>query len=229
MSQEIQIDYSLPVPVFPLPGCVLLPHVTIPLHIFEQRYRAMLRDTLDVKHQLIAMALFEGDDWRDQYEGKPAIRPIVGVGTVHAYEELPDGRFNLSLRGLSRAKVVREIDHDPYRMIHVEPIEDADIMEIDLTEERDALRSLLTDKYLQQWAPVSALSQWLRCESSTLALIDLTAMHICDVEQRYVMLAEADPFVRAKKLIAILREARKALETAANMEPPEQSDRINLN
>ena len=47
MAQTVTIDFSQPVPLFPLPGCMLLPHATVPLHIFESRYRDMVGDVLD--------------------------------------------------------------------------------------------------------------------------------------------------------------------------------------
>lgn len=229
VPDDFEVDFSKPMPIFPLPGCVLLPYVTIPLHIFEPRYRAMTRYALESDQPLIAMALFEGENWRDLYGGKPNIRPFVGVGSITAHEELMDGRFNLSLRGVARARVVNELDHDPFRMANLEPIESEDVMEIDLSDQRDQLRALLTHRSLQDWAPVAALAPWLACTRSTLALLDLTAMHVCDVDQRYAMLAEADPFVRADKLIAVLNETKEALELAERQKGGQDSNDIHLN
>jgi len=216
-------------PLFPLPGCVLLPHVTLPLHIFEQRYCSMVQDALESDRRLIAMALFEGDDWRQQYEASHAIRNVVGLGYITGEEALADGRFNLTLRGLCRASITREIEHDPYRLAYLDPLEQADVMEIDMLEHRTHLDALLHDPHLKQWAPVSAVSQWLTPETSTDALIDQTAMQVCDVDECYNLLAQPDVFKRIDWLLEFLEEAKQALKKAERLEPPELFDHMHLN
>ena len=102
-------------PLFPLPNVVQLPHTWQPLHIFEPRYRAMINDALEAD-RLIAMALLCPN--QDQaYESKSAkIHNVVCLGRIAVEERLPDGRFNLALRGLCRARIETEIDDDqPYR------------------------------------------------------------------------------------------------------------------
>lgn len=92
-------------PLFPLPNVVFFPGVALPLHIFEPRYRAMIRDAL-AGPRLIGMVLLRGE-WEPHYDSKQA--PIFTIGTAGEavrVEELPDGRFNLILRGV-REFVVR--------------------------------------------------------------------------------------------------------------------------
>ena len=67
------------IPVFPLPNVVLFPRVQLPLHIFEPRYRAMVRDVMEADPPLIGMALLRGD-WQEQYEGNPQVFPVGCVG-----------------------------------------------------------------------------------------------------------------------------------------------------
>jgi Lon protease-like protein len=101
------------IPLFPLPNVVFFPQMPLPLHIFEPRYRAMVRDAARGA-RLVGMVLLRGD-WRHDYYGTP---PIFGTGTVGEMvrsEELPDGRFNIVLRGLREFDVVRETSADPYR------------------------------------------------------------------------------------------------------------------
>ena len=102
-------------PLFPLPNVVQLPHTWQPLHIFEPRYRAMIADALD-SNRLIAMALLHPKQ-ELAYETKNAkIYNVVCLGRIAVEEKLPDGRFNLALRGLCRARIESEIDTDrPYR------------------------------------------------------------------------------------------------------------------
>ena len=83
-------------PLFPLPNVVLFPHALLPLHIFEERYRAMVRDMLSGT-RYIAVSLIAAD--AVDGEEKPPVQPIAGVGEVVMAHELPDGRFNLVVRG----------------------------------------------------------------------------------------------------------------------------------
>jgi len=85
----------------------------LPLHIFEPRYRAMVRDAAR-GGRLIGMALLRGD-WEQDYHGKPAIFAIGTVGEMVRVEELPDGRFNIVLRGLREYTILRELDRAAYR------------------------------------------------------------------------------------------------------------------
>ena len=108
------------IPLFPLPDVVFFPGVPLPLHIFEPRYRAMIRDA-NAGTKLIGMVLLRGE-WRAHYETKEA--PIFTVGTVGEavrVAELPDGRFNLVLRGVREFSVRHEPDRGaPYREAQVE-------------------------------------------------------------------------------------------------------------
>jgi Lon protease-like protein len=96
------------IPVFPLPNVVFFPRIPLPLHIFEPRYRAMVQDAARGS-RLIGMALLR-DEWQETYYERP---PIFGTGTVGEMvhvEDLPDGRFNIVLRGLREYTIVRELD-----------------------------------------------------------------------------------------------------------------------
>jgi Lon protease-like protein len=111
--------------LFPLPNVVLFPRVTLPLHIFEPRYRQMTTDSL-AGDRLIAMALLR-PGWEPHYDAKPALYPIACVGKVVADQALEDGRYNLVLRGLSRARILREIECERlYRTAQVQLLSDTD-------------------------------------------------------------------------------------------------------
>jgi Lon protease-like protein len=96
------------IPLFPLPNVVFFPRMPLPLHVFEPRYRDMVRDAA-AGPRLIGMVLLR-DGWQADYEGRP---PVFGTGTVGEMvrtEELPDGRFNIVLRGLREFTIVRELE-----------------------------------------------------------------------------------------------------------------------
>ena len=100
MAEVISVNFSKPMPLFPLPEVVLLPHAIQPLHVFEDRYRVMVEHCLDGSGQ-IAMASFDGDDWKKDYEeGLPKLRPAVCIGQIVHHESLPDGRHQILLHGV---------------------------------------------------------------------------------------------------------------------------------
>jgi Lon protease-like protein len=102
------------IPVFPLPNVVFFPRIPLPLHIFEPRYRAMVQDAARGA-RLIGMALLR-DEWQETYYERPPIFRMGTVGEMVHVEDLPDGRFNIVLRGLREYTIERELDDRvPYR------------------------------------------------------------------------------------------------------------------
>ena len=101
------------IPLFPLPNVVFFPRMPLPLHVFEPRYREMVRDAARGA-RLIGMVLLRGD-WQHDYYGHPPIFSVGTVGEMVRLEELPDGRFNIVLRGLREFTIVRELDRAAYR------------------------------------------------------------------------------------------------------------------
>jgi Lon protease-like protein len=108
------------IPVFPLPNVVLFPTVSLPLHIFEPRYREMVSDALE-GDRIIGMALLR-PGWEGSYDARPPIYPVGCAGLITHAERLPDGRYNIVLRGLEKFRVVREHEHRTYRTAEVDPI-----------------------------------------------------------------------------------------------------------
>jgi len=110
------------IPLFPLPDAVLFPHMPLPLHIFEPRYRRMVTDIL-ITHKTIGMTLLR-PGWEANYEGRPEIYPIGCAGLIEACETLPDRGFNIVLRGLCRFRILKEHAGEPYRLATVEALND---------------------------------------------------------------------------------------------------------
>ena len=105
--------------LFPLPNLVLFPHVAQPLHIFEPRYCQLMTDAVADDH-LIAMALLR-PGWELEYHNRPPIHDVVCVGRICREESFPDGRFNLLVQGVCRARILDEVDADKmYRLARVE-------------------------------------------------------------------------------------------------------------
>lgn len=104
--------------IFPLPGALLFPGMHLPLHIFEPRYRAMVNDSL-ARDRRIAMIQPKGGG------DKPPLFEIGCVGRIADVEALEDGRFNVVLEGLSRFRILRELEVPTlFRQVEAELIAD---------------------------------------------------------------------------------------------------------
>ena len=107
---------TLRVPIFPLPGAILFPRTQLPLHIFEPRYREMVRDAVDGAGQIAMIQPHRLDD-----DNKAPLYGVGCVGEVVGIEELDDGRFNIVLMGSNRFRLLREIDTDAaYRCAEID-------------------------------------------------------------------------------------------------------------
>ena len=128
-------------PLFPLPNLVLFPNLSAPLHIFEPRYRRMTADALEGE-RLIGMAHLSD---ANADAASPAIDPIVGLGRIVAHQLLADGRYVLLLRGVTRARLIREESQDlPYRVGQLELCteQSAEAADFDRRERADSITSL---------------------------------------------------------------------------------------
>jgi Lon protease-like protein len=100
-------------PIFPLPQTVLFPGALLPLHVFEPRYRAMVKDCL-ATHKAMAIALICETGERDAHR-HPSIEEVAGIGVIIDHVELPDGRYNILLHGRARVRLEELPFVPPYR------------------------------------------------------------------------------------------------------------------
>ncbi len=163
-------------PLFPLPNVVLFPNVFLPLHIFEPRYRDMVADAL-ASDRMIGMVLLR-PGWDRDYEGRPAIYSIGCSGVLTHNERLPDGRYNIVLRGIERFRIVEEDQGLAYRRAVVEPLRDRALDADDrsvIRSQRSRLESMLGSSRSSTGDPrmpasmsdedlVNALAQYLDLE-----------------------------------------------------------------
>lgn len=110
-------------PLFPLPGVVFLPSTLLPLHVFEPRYRKLVADCI-AGNGIFAVPLLQ-EGWQSDYEGRPPVHEVTGLGRIVRHQDLPDGRYNLLVLGLGRARILDELPTDePYRVAHAALLED---------------------------------------------------------------------------------------------------------
>jgi len=228
MSDDSQslTDFGGAARLFPLPNLVLFPAVMQPLHIFEPRYRQLMDDALE-DDRLIAMALLQ-PGWEENYHKRPPIYPVVCLGRIHREERLADGRYNLLLHGLQRARVVEELKVAKlYRVARMKLLED--VPPCSLPREQDMRRCL--GEQMGRWFASKNLAQ---DQMKVLFNSPLRLGALCDifsfalpmpVEMKQELLEELVVERRLRRLQAFLNTALPAPAAKAGVRrfPPEFS------
>ena len=187
---------SLPetIPLFPLDDTFVFPNILLPLNIFEPRYRAMVADALKGDRVIGMVQLRPG--YEANYEGRPAVFAIGCAGVITQFDQLPDGRYTILLRGLVKFRILSEDQSRPYRLARVEPIpEEPDERErAALSRQRERLIALMppgsepVPKEIADEDVINALAQFARIEAL----------------QRQSLLELNGPLLRAEALIKLL-------------------------
>jgi Lon protease-like protein len=215
----IRVNFGKAMPLFPLQVVTLMPHALLQLHVFEPRYRQMVADALDGPGQ-IAMAVFAGDGWKLDYQGRPPLRSAVCVGQIMQHQAIDDGRYNIVLHGVCRARIVDELPADEdrmYRMAMLEPVGLDPVDEAGLNDVRSRLGDLMAETRLADLREAEQVCKHLRDEDvPTSAIVELISFSILgDAELRYRLLAEGDVARRAEVVEVELQRLRTMLERAA--------------
>ena len=109
------------IPLFPLPGALLLPNSRLPLNIFEPRYIRMVEDTLATKHRLIGMIQPIKLDKVNNLTGANKFQKVGCAGRIVSFTETEDGRYLITLEGVSRFNFRKEMeDQKPYILSEID-------------------------------------------------------------------------------------------------------------
>lgn len=185
-------DFFPATPLFPLPNVVLFPRAVLPLHIFEERYKAMTSDALDGSGR-IAMALLK-PGWETNYYGTAEIEPVVCIGKILTHERLTDGKYNFLLQGIARAKIVRSKTRGgkPYRVADLERLVERTALDIQLDDQRRRLGEILSGD-LNVLPGAKQFLQMLSSPLATPTVADLVAFHLLeDPSVKQALLTEPD-------------------------------------
>lgn len=203
--------------LFPLADLVMFPHVMQPLHIFEQRYRDLLNDALD-GDGLIAMSL-PAPGHETNLVGRPQLLPHVCLGKIVSHHRFDDGRYNVMLLGVHRARILRELPADrTFRRAEVELVDD----EHSLGEnfDRSRMQALIATRFedalpLPEGSELEGnVREMLASEVPLGVLADLVAFALpLGTPVKQTLLAEVDVDRRAAMLISHLN--RRVKESAA--------------
>jgi len=202
------------IPVFPLPNVVLFPKLQLPLHIFEPRYREMVRDAIG--HEgLIGMALLRGD-WEKDYYGNPDIYSVGCLGKIVGVTPLPDGRYNILLHGLTEYDIREQIlDATPYRQARV-VLRDEDMATNPLASLQKEILELARETIQQDSSPLLKILGDLSLDGATWLNLCCFSFDISPVEKQSLLEAKSLE-ERARHLIDVLRF--KAAEQRSAVDP----------
>jgi len=191
------------IPIFPLQDVVLFPNSTVPLHIFEPRYRAMVADALE-GDSIIGMTLLQPGHEAD-YEGRPPIFEVGCAGVIIAVEELPDGRYNIILDGIVKFRVLSEDSTRSYRLAEVEALPE-------VVEASD--RPILSQRRQQLERTLLRVSPGMQLPASEVPdeeVVDgFSAILPMEPAQRQELLEAEGPVERASRLITLLNGGRRS-------------------
>ena len=220
MTDVITVDFKQPIPLFPLPSVVLLPHSMQGLHVFEPRYRQMVEHCLRrgrgnlLRSGQIAMAVVRPDALGDSgWEGLPPLRKAVCVGQMVQHEQLPDGRHTIVLHGVCRAEIVEIAEPAGDRLNRqalLAPLETPGRVFPTMRSARRAISGLLHGPRLSRMTSIKAVLPWIeRTDLPTHAVVEIVGDAIVRIEEtRYRLLEESDPWSRAR----ILRDHLVAMD-----------------
>jgi len=130
------------IPVFPLPDVVFFPRTVLPLHVFETRYRAMVKDALAADGTIAVALLRPG--WEQRYAGNPEYFPVATAGRMEELQTTSDGRYYFKLAGSVRVRLGEVVRDSPYRLVRAEEIPERPVDENDPAIRRAKLDLLAT-------------------------------------------------------------------------------------
>jgi Lon protease-like protein len=188
-------------PLFPLPNVVLFPRAYLPLHIFEHRYRAMVRDALDGRRTIGMVVLREG--WQTT-TGLPPVYATGCAGEIVHHDALPDGRFNIVLRGTRKFRIREERLVHAYREADVEWLDEP--LDVSVEAGLRAMRRRLDALLLPALARGEARMPTRLADDELVNAVS-QALDI-DVVEKLALLEKPDVLARAEAVMPIIIERR---------------------
>ncbi len=203
--------------VFPLPPAVLLPGSALPLHIFEARYRQMVEDALATDGVFAMAQVKPGEEGRLAHE--PALEELLSVGVIAFHELLEDGRYDLVLAGVARARIVKEHARTKlYREVEAELVEDPHFAGPEEAELRGAVLDLLARVPIEVGERLGTVIS--RAQGGSLADVVAAAV-ISDAPTRYEILSTLDV---AERLTVVTGEV---LDVVGRLKPQKPDGFLN--
>src|SRR6185503_17225488 len=217
LRRPLHMSRLLRVPLFPLPGAILFPRSQLPLHIFEPRYREMVRDAIDGPGRIAMIQPHRLDD-----DNQAPLYAVGCVGELVGVEELEDGRFNIVLLGSNRFRMLRESELDtPYRCaeVDIEAFDDSEPPALGMIQraevEREARRLGDAMGLAVDWPAVARLDD----EMLVNAIAQVAPF---DVGAKQALLEQPTLESRADLLVQLMQFHRMAVTGGVEIEPTVQ-------
>jgi uncharacterized protein len=209
------------VPLFPL-GAVLYPGMLLPLHIFEERYRQLVRDLLDGPdpRRFGVIAIRKGRE--TGIDGVHSLYEVGCIATLRRVERHEDGRFDIVTVGTRRFKLLSLDETRPYLQGEVELLDDDvadEVAAVPLVRTVQAAFRGYTDA-LTEWGGATVRIEELPDEPTLLSFIVAAAM-IIDLTERQGLLAEPDTLRRLNMQRALLSRETAMLRTTTSRPAPD--------
>lgn len=214
------------VPVMTLPNTVFFPQALLPLHIFEPRYRQMLKDVL-ATNRLFAVARLDPTRAAAPGANEPLHR-VASVGIVRACQKADNDTSNLLLQGLARVEVLGIVHEHPYRTISIRTLSSAQGGSFDQLEilRSEVMRLVNLRRRLGTPAP-QGITQFLDTIEDTDTFADLAAFNLCeDGALKQLLLETLDTRKRLEIFAASLKADIEALRLRRKLQGPLADDSI---
>lgn len=217
MSEALQKVAGLErMPLFPLP-LVALPNEFLPLHIFEERYRQMLKD-VEQRRNIFGISFFDPDT---SYIDKPATGTVGCAVEIRQAETMPDGRSNILTLGLVRYRLLDYVDSEaPYFEGDVEFFEDApeEKAVVDpLADEVFGLFERIAKAAFKMGGNRGKLPEIQRSDPESLSFL-ITAAFNFDNEKKYSLLETTSTSGRLEQLKSVLDQTVTQMEESADIQ-----------
>ena len=199
MNKTINLPNILP--VFPLSNFIFFPKTTVPLNIFEKRYLEMINDSMS-GNRMIGMI-----QPKEQNKQKPSLYNIGCAGKITSFNETDDGRYLIVLSGISRFKIVEEIQSDKlYRKCKVDFSNFSANQEISREKINFSDLKLIFQNLKSLFDKEGYLINWKELEKQDLSetLNALAMASPFSLEEKQILLESKDIIERRKKLEEIL-------------------------
>ncbi|MBV9462959.1 MAG: LON peptidase substrate-binding domain-containing protein [Verrucomicrobiae bacterium] len=226
---RVLMEVPRKLPVMTVSQAVLFPQAMLPLHIFEERYREMLNDSLE-SHRMMSISLAHKHE-EPGHESFEEPHQIVGIGLVRVAVGRPDGTSNLILQGLCRARITKILEDKSYFEANLTPL---DTVDKGSEVEVDALAAKVAELIAERnrfGSPVPAeIIKFLVGLNDADVLTDLVSFNLLkDADKQQQILETVDLRERLRCLIRFLQDEINHLKLLEKLKGTGGGENIGLN
>lgn len=210
-----------------LPNAILFPQAVLPLHIFEPRYRRMLKDALET-HRLFSVALMREEPVPGQPEPHPC--DVGCVGLISASFQMPDGTSNVLLQGVRRVRYTEFLPDAPYPVAAIEPLETTHVPDAETEKLVAKIGRMTTLRAAAGKAIPRPLLQALSALGDAETLADLVSFTLLtSLREKQQLLEMLDLRLRLRKLLRCLEQQIRKTKVQKQLKPTKTDHGFGVN